>query len=272
MDDPSVTGLQTSGSVSSRFVSQNDIDEAKKRKEEEWKAAYARLGQEPPPQEEEAPYDPRSLYERLSIQKETKKEEWDEKMRMANQFRGLDSDELQFLDETARLERERQRKIEMHDAEELAAFKRMQNKSGPIPSPTLETSQRSNADSTVASESSASKSSSAHVPSKKNVKSLLKGVIKKKDTKVKDLGCPSESKTTSLPTATPSPAEPFAEPRQPASSGQKLPSGPENTSETSKKRPAPTPAPALGALGGYDSDESDDSAEAAEPDAKKVKV
>jgi hypothetical protein len=38
-------------------------------------------------------------------------------MRMANQFRGLDSDELQFLDETARLERERQRKIEMHDAE-----------------------------------------------------------------------------------------------------------------------------------------------------------
>jgi hypothetical protein len=30
---------------------------------------------------------------------------------------------MQFLDETARLERERQRKIEMHDAEELAAFK-----------------------------------------------------------------------------------------------------------------------------------------------------
>lgn len=42
MDDAGVTGLQTSGSVSSRFVSQNDIDEAKKRKAEEWKAAYAR--------------------------------------------------------------------------------------------------------------------------------------------------------------------------------------------------------------------------------------
>lgn len=37
-----LTGLQTSGSVSSRFVSQNELDEAKKRKDEEWKAAYAR--------------------------------------------------------------------------------------------------------------------------------------------------------------------------------------------------------------------------------------
>ena len=43
MDDSiPVTGLQTSGSVSSRFVSQNELDEAKKRKDEEWKAAYAR--------------------------------------------------------------------------------------------------------------------------------------------------------------------------------------------------------------------------------------
>jgi hypothetical protein len=43
MDDTiPLTGLQTSGSVSSRFVSQNELDEAKKRKDEEWKAAYAR--------------------------------------------------------------------------------------------------------------------------------------------------------------------------------------------------------------------------------------
>jgi hypothetical protein len=42
---------------------------------------------------------------------------------MANQFRGLEADELQFLDETAQKERERQRKVERQDAEELAAFK-----------------------------------------------------------------------------------------------------------------------------------------------------
>jgi hypothetical protein len=32
----------SSGSVGSRFVSQNDLDEAKKKREEQWKAAYAR--------------------------------------------------------------------------------------------------------------------------------------------------------------------------------------------------------------------------------------
>jgi hypothetical protein len=61
--------------------------------------------------------------QRLNVQKETKREQWDEKMRMANQFRGLESDELQFLDEVAREEREKQRRVERQDAEELALFK-----------------------------------------------------------------------------------------------------------------------------------------------------
>lgn len=39
--DP-VTSLAATGSVTSRFVSSNELDEAKKRREEEWKAAYAR--------------------------------------------------------------------------------------------------------------------------------------------------------------------------------------------------------------------------------------
>jgi hypothetical protein len=36
------TSLNTTGGVGSRFVSETDLDAAKKRKEEEWKAAYAR--------------------------------------------------------------------------------------------------------------------------------------------------------------------------------------------------------------------------------------
>lgn len=39
--DP-LPSLAATGSVSSRFVSSNELDEAKKRREEEWKAAYAR--------------------------------------------------------------------------------------------------------------------------------------------------------------------------------------------------------------------------------------
>jgi hypothetical protein len=37
-----ITSLQTSGSVGSRFVTQDELDDAKKAKEEEWKAAYDR--------------------------------------------------------------------------------------------------------------------------------------------------------------------------------------------------------------------------------------
>jgi len=68
------------GGVGSRFVSQNDLEEAKARRDEQWKAAYARcaahktyvtrglnvpyrLGQEPPPQPVEDSFDGRSLAE-----------------------------------------------------------------------------------------------------------------------------------------------------------------------------------------------------------------
>jgi hypothetical protein len=78
-DIPSIS----SGSVGSRFVSQADIEKAKLTRDEQWRAAYARLdlvsnsppyshqeslvsrlGQEPPPRpQEDADYDGRSLYE-----------------------------------------------------------------------------------------------------------------------------------------------------------------------------------------------------------------
>ncbi|KAI5453580.1 hypothetical protein NCC49_005405 [Naganishia albida] len=254
MDDSiPVTGLQTSGSVSSRFVSQNELDEAKKRKDEEWKAAYARIGQEPPPQQEEE-YDPRSLYERLSTQKEVKKEEWDAKMRMANQFRGLEADELQFLDETARVEREKQRKVEMQDAEQLAAFKKLQSKQGGLISPPLEMAPPAQVVPSAAAAASRPPPPGT-APTRKNVKSLLKGVIKKKDSK------PRET-TESGPTA-PATKAPVSD--QPAS-----PSVRPAPESNNKKRPAP--APALGALGGYDSDSDASDASDGEPESKKAKV
>lgn len=59
MDIPSLSDRP----VGSRFVSQDEIDLAKQRREEQWKAAYARLGQEPPPPQQEDVYDGRSLAE-----------------------------------------------------------------------------------------------------------------------------------------------------------------------------------------------------------------
>lgn len=72
---PSLSG----GVVGSRFVTQDEVETAKVRREEQWKAAYARfvirfgweppphthtsLGQEPPPVQQEEVYDGRSLAE-----------------------------------------------------------------------------------------------------------------------------------------------------------------------------------------------------------------
>lgn len=77
-DDAPVPSL-TSGEIGSRFVSQTELDAANKKRDEAWKAAYARygsvtlhlfssieaftrLGQAPPPREEPV-YDGRSLAE-----------------------------------------------------------------------------------------------------------------------------------------------------------------------------------------------------------------
>lgn len=51
------------GSVASRFVSSSELSDAQKKKEDDLKAAYARIGQEPPPRPEKDEYDPRSLFE-----------------------------------------------------------------------------------------------------------------------------------------------------------------------------------------------------------------
>lgn len=57
-------------SVSSRFVSSKELEAASQKRQEEWKAAYERIGQEPPKQDEgEGTYDPRSLWEKLQENK-----------------------------------------------------------------------------------------------------------------------------------------------------------------------------------------------------------
>ncbi|THH07624.1 hypothetical protein EW145_g3254 [Phellinidium pouzarii] len=123
MEEALPTITSEPGSVGSRFVSQGDIDSARARRDEQWKAAYARLGQEPPPQPVEDIYDGRSLAEKLAANKAAKQEEWEEKSKLANQFRALEEDEVLFLD-SIRNEQERQElKRNLEDAEEVSGFK-----------------------------------------------------------------------------------------------------------------------------------------------------
>ena len=67
MSDPLATS-----SVSSRFVSEDALKAAQTQREAEWKAAYERLGQEPPQlqrDDTDQPYDGRSLWEKLQENK-----------------------------------------------------------------------------------------------------------------------------------------------------------------------------------------------------------
>lgn len=113
-------------SVSSRFVSSTELTEAQKKREQDLKEAYARIGQEPPPssstQAEE--YDPRSLYERLKANSDAKQEKFDEQWKLSNQFRGIDEGESSFLADIARGKREEERRKKEEELKELEEFRK----------------------------------------------------------------------------------------------------------------------------------------------------
>ncbi|XP_055078350.1 PSME3-interacting protein isoform X2 [Periophthalmus magnuspinnatus] len=85
--------------LSRKFVSESELDERRKKRQEEWEKVRK------PDDPEEAPeevYDPRSLFERLQEQKDKKQEEFEEQFKFKNMVRGLDEDETSFLDEVSR--------------------------------------------------------------------------------------------------------------------------------------------------------------------------
>ncbi|KAJ3800494.1 N-terminal domain of NEFA-interacting nuclear protein NIP30-domain-containing protein, partial [Lentinula aff. detonsa] len=127
------------GAVGSRFVSSDEIEIARARRDEQWKAAYARLGQEPPPQPQADAYDGRSLAEKLAANRAAKQEEWEEKSKLANQFRALEEDEIMFLDSLREKEEAEEKSRRERDGEEVKGFKeavaaRIQQSNAPPPS------------------------------------------------------------------------------------------------------------------------------------------
>ncbi|KAF9532040.1 NEFA-interacting nuclear protein NIP30 [Crepidotus variabilis] len=117
MEESLVPSL-SAGVVGSRFVSSDEIESAKARRDEQWKAAYARLGQEPPPQlQTDDTYDGRSLAEIA------KQEAWEEKNKLANQFRALEEDEIMFLDSIRERQEEEERQRREKDGEDVKNFR-----------------------------------------------------------------------------------------------------------------------------------------------------
>ena len=81
--------------MSSGFVTETELEEKKKVRQEEWERVRK---PEDPVAAPEEPVDSRSLFERLEEQKQKKQDDWDEEHKFKNQFRGLDDEEVDFLD------------------------------------------------------------------------------------------------------------------------------------------------------------------------------
>ena len=75
-----------SDAMSSGFVTEKEIDEQKKARQEEWERVRKPDDPEIAP---EVPYDPRSLFEQLEEHRIRKQDEWDESHKLKNQIRGL---------------------------------------------------------------------------------------------------------------------------------------------------------------------------------------
>ncbi|KAL8194711.1 UNVERIFIED_CONTAM: hypothetical protein K2H54_029816 [Gekko kuhli] len=106
--------------INKRFVTEAELEERRKRRQEEWEKV--RKPEDPEECPEEV-YDPRSLYERLQEQKDKKQQEFEEQFKFKNMVRGLDEDETKFLDEVSRQQAliEKQRREE--DLKELNEYR-----------------------------------------------------------------------------------------------------------------------------------------------------
>ncbi|KAH3772069.1 PSME3-interacting protein-like [Dreissena polymorpha] len=88
----SVTGA---GISLKNFESQSEVDEKKRKRQEEWEKVRK---PEDPEEAPEQPVDNRCLYDKLEEQRLKKQEEFEEKVAFRNQVRRLDEDEVDFLD------------------------------------------------------------------------------------------------------------------------------------------------------------------------------
>lgn len=106
--------------MSSGFISEAEIAEQRRIRQEEWERV--RTADQPLEAPEET-YDTRSLYERLQEQKNKRDAEYEEAHKLKNMIKGLDDDEVEFLDLVDRTKLEEERKKNLEEEKEMRDFK-----------------------------------------------------------------------------------------------------------------------------------------------------
>uniref|UniRef100_A0A1I8QAA8 FAM192A/Fyv6 N-terminal domain-containing protein n=1 Tax=Stomoxys calcitrans TaxID=35570 RepID=A0A1I8QAA8_STOCA len=106
--------------MSSGFITESELAEARQRRQEEWEKV--RTADQPLERPEET-YDSRSLYDRLQEQKMKKDLEYEEAHKLKNLIRGLDDDEVSFLElvDKNKIDLEKQQMLE--EEKELKEFR-----------------------------------------------------------------------------------------------------------------------------------------------------
>ncbi|XP_020278062.1 protein FAM192A isoform X2 [Pseudomyrmex gracilis] len=106
--------------MSSGFISEAEIAEQRRLRQEEWERVRTA---DQPLEAPEEPYDPRSLYERLQEQKTKRDLEYEEAHKLKNMIKGLDDDEVEFLDLVDRTKLEEERKKNLEEEKEMRDYK-----------------------------------------------------------------------------------------------------------------------------------------------------
>ncbi|KAK6630064.1 hypothetical protein RUM44_005462 [Polyplax serrata] len=152
--------------MSSGFISESELAEKRRIRQEEWEKVRQ------PNQPMEAPeevYDRRSLFERLEEQKQKKQLEYEEAHRLKNMIKGLDDDEIEFLDMVDKKKLEAEQLKDFEEQQELLDFRAQ-----------VEKLKKTNMDQKRLSEINISKCNNYNSSAIKSQGKLLKGIIKKK--------------------------------------------------------------------------------------------
>ncbi|XP_022913734.1 PSME3-interacting protein [Onthophagus taurus] len=156
--------------MSSGFITETEAVEVRNRRQAEWERV--RKADDPIERPEE-PHDHRSLYEKLQEQKQKKDLEYEEAHKLKNMIKGLDDDEIEFLDLVDRTKLAADRRKNIEEEQELNDYRNR-----------VASLQEKSLDNKLQAEIQAVKPK-VIVTNKKSQTKLLKGVVVKKTEAIK---------------------------------------------------------------------------------------
>ncbi|XP_041783142.1 PSME3-interacting protein-like [Anopheles merus] len=224
--------------MASGFVTETELVEARRKRQEEWEKVRTADQPEEAPEDE---YDPRSLYERLQEQKQKKDSEFEEAHKLKNMIKGLDDDEVEFLDLVDKNRMQAERQAHLEEQKELNEFRAK-----------VATLQEKRLDEQIQQQVSKPKPAKAPISSTRlSQKQILAGVVRKR--KAEPDNEPKEEPAEKLPVPAPTTTNGVGAPEE------KETSSPTSTTSIAKKGPnlAMRVIGILPGMGSYDEDDSD---------------